>query len=128
MMLEATRLMDIYKHLQGHGFEVYFPGQKRTECTAPYIVIKDAGTVKYNTYSSTQTTYYIMCYVPQEHFTKLEQFTTNVKEAMKGLQPMVMPLYNETASFYDESVNAYMISISYRTMKKIETRCFINGV
>ncbi len=124
-MWEATRLMDIYKHLQKSGFEVYFPGQKQTECKKPYIVIKDAGTVQYNTYSSTQTTYYVMCYMPREHFTKLEQFVTDVKEAMKELQPMIMPLYTETASFYDDSVKAYMISVSYRIMKKVNARCYI---
>lgn len=119
MKHEKTRYKDIYKHLVTSGFDVYTPGQKEGECTSPYLVVKDAGTEKYNTYSSTQTVYDVMCYVPKKHFTDLEQYVQKMKLAMDKLRPMIMPLYSETGSFYDDTVNAHMISVQYRNMRKI---------
>lgn len=118
-MVQKTRFMDIYTHLSRNGIEVYSPAQKQGECVSPYVVIKDAGTTKYTGISSTQTLYDVMCYVPKQSFTELEQFVGRVRSIMKGLQPMIMPTYFETASFYDDSVKAHMISIQYRNYKKI---------
>lgn len=111
--------MDIYKHLEVNGLKVYSPGQKTGECTEPYAVIKDAGTTRYGTFSSTQTLYDIMCYVPKNRFTHMEKYTRKVKKLMESLKPMIMPTYTETPSFYDENVKAYMVSIQYRNMKQI---------
>lgn len=118
-MAQKTRFMDIYKYLSDNGIEVYSPGQKEGECKKKYVVVKDNGTNKYGTFSSTQTLYDVMCYVPKNKFTELEQFVSQVKEIMKGLQPMIMPIHSETASFYDDSVKAHMISVQYRNMRQI---------
>lgn len=118
-MTQKTRYMDIYKHLNDNGVETYSPTQKKGECTSSYVVVKDSGTNQYNNLSSTRTLYDIMCYVPKNKFTELEQFVAQVKAIMKGLEPMIMPLHTETASYYDDSVKAHMISIQYRNMRKI---------
>lgn len=118
-MPQKTRFMDIYKHLSENGIEVYSPTQKEGECVAPYVVVKDAGTTQFNSFSSTQTLYDIMCYVPKDRFTLLEEYVGQVKELMKQLKPMIMPTYFETASFYDDTVKAHMISVQYRNMKKV---------
>lgn len=117
--MEKTRYMDIYKHLTSHGIEVYSPAQKTGECLSPYVVVKDAGTMQFQQFSSTQTLYDVMCYVPKNRFTYLEQFVSQVKAAMAELKPMIMPVYIETASFFDDTVQAHMISIQYRNMRKI---------
>lgn len=111
--------MDIYKHLSNNGIEVYSPAQKKGECTSPYVVLKDAGTIKIAGLSSTQTIYDVMCYVPKDRFTILEKYVHQVKQIMNKLQPMIMPLFIETASFYDDSVEAHMISVQYRNNRKI---------
>lgn len=116
---QETRFMDLYKYLNDNGIEVYSPGQKTGECEKPYVVVKDAGTTRYNNYSSTQTLYDIMCYVPKDHFTYLEIYVKKVKDLMNDLRPVFMPIYSETESFYDDSVKAHMISIQYRNMRKI---------
>lgn len=118
-MAERTRFMDIYKHLSNNGVEVYSPAQKKGECEAPYTVVKDAGTTQYNSFSSTQTLYDIMCYVPRDRFSLLEQYVSEVKAIMTKLKPMIMPTYFETPSFYDDTVKAHMISIQYRNNRKI---------
>lgn len=117
--MEKTRYMDIYKHLNDNGIEVYTPSQHKGECKSSYAVVKDAGTIQYGTFSSTQTLYDVMCYVPKDRFTDLEQYVEKVKGIMKELRPMIMPTYIETTSFYDDTVKAHMISIQYRNMKKL---------
>lgn len=117
--MEKTRYMDIYRHLDINGIEVYAPTQKQGECRSPYVVVKDAGTIQYGTFSSTQTLYDVMCYVPKDRFTYLEQYVDKVKELMLQLKPMIMPMYIETASFYDDTVKAHMVSMQYRNMRKI---------
>lgn len=118
-MAENTRFKDIYKHLASNGIDTYYPTQKKGECQSPYVVVKDAGTTQYNNFSSTQTLYDVMCYVPKDRFTELEQFVAQVKLLMKKLEPMIKPTYFETASFYDDSVKAHMISVQYRNMRKM---------
>lgn len=118
MKHEKTRLMDIYAHLRDNEIDVYTPAQHTGECTAPYVVVKDSGTDQYNNFSSTRTLYDIMCYIPKNQFTYLEQYVDKVKTIMEGLKPMIMPMHYETPSFYDDTVKAHMISIQYRNYKK----------
>lgn len=117
--MAETRIQDIFLHLKNSGFDVYFPAQKEGECTAPYVVVKDATTSKLASFSSTVTYYDLMCYVPKENFSRLDLYVESVKDAMKGLMPMIRPTYSQTQSFYDESVNAYMISIQYLNYRQI---------
>lgn len=117
--MAESRIQDIYLHLQTNGFEVYFPAQKMGECLSPYVVVKDATTSQYLNYSSTITYYDLMCYVPKNHFSTLEPFLRSVKQAMKALDPMIKPTYNQTQSYYDDSIKGYMVSIQYKNYKKI---------
>lgn len=109
----------IYSHMKTNGFDVYSPGQHEGDCVAPYIVVRDEGTQKLSGFSSTQSLYDILCYVPQRNFSQLEPFVKSVKEAMKGLYPEFIPTYFETGSFLDETVKGHMISVQYRTNRKI---------
>lgn len=117
--MEQTRIQDIYMYLKEQGFKVYFPTQKQGECTFPYVVVKDMTTSKIAGISSTVTYYDLMCYVPREHFSTLSVFVEQVKNSMRGMVPMIMPTYTETASFYDEDVKAHMVSVQYRNNRKI---------
>lgn len=117
-MAESNRIEDLYVHLQSHGYEVYFPGQKTTECLKPYVVIKDEGLTQFQQFSSDIRLYAIMCYVPYRGFSHLETMVDEVKDVMKALFPMFVSTRFETPSFYDDAVNAYMVSIQYRVAKK----------
>ena len=118
-MSSTSRIQDIFLHLKARGFEVYFPTQKQGECSSSYVVVKDATTTQYLDYSSTVTYYDIMCYVPRDRFSQLEPFVEQVKEAMKGLVPMIKPTYTQTQSVYDDSVKAHMISVLYKNYRQI---------
>lgn len=109
----------IYSHLKNKGFDVYSPGQHQGECTSPYVVLKDAGSSKFDSFSSSKNLYDLMCYVPKEVFSTLEPFVDSVETAMKEMYPEVIPLHFRTPSYLDDSVKAHMISTQYQNNKKL---------
>lgn len=117
-----TRWEDIYEKLTEHEIDVYSPGQKTGECTSPYVVVKDAGRTASTEISSSQDLYDIMCYVPKESYSTLEQFVNNVEAIMDELFPMIRPMHFRTPSFYDDSVKGHMISTQYVNWKKNKRR------
>lgn len=114
-----SRWQDIFLHLKEAGFDVYSPGAKVGECTEEYIVVKNDGSSKHPTVSSDNDLYAVMCYVPKENYSRLEPMVQEVKKAMKGLEPMILPYGSQTPSYYDDSYKAHMISIEYKNYKKI---------
>ena len=114
-----SRWQDIFLHLKKAGFVVYSPGTKVGECTEEYIVVKNDGSSKHPTVSSDNDLYAVMCYVPKESYSRLEPMVQEVKNAMKGLEPMILPYGSQTPSYYDDSYKAHMISIEYKNYKKI---------
>lgn len=116
--MKDTRWEDIYVKLKEHNIEVYSPGQKTGECTAPYVVVKIAGRVDSTEISSSQDLYDIMCYVPKDAYSTLEAFVDRVEQAMDELFPMIRPMHFHTASFYDDSCKGHMVSTQYVNWKK----------
>lgn len=114
-----SRWQDIFLHLKKAGFDVYSPGTKVGECTKEYIVVKNDGSSKHPIVSSDNDLYAVMCYVPKENYSRLEPMVQEVKKAMKGLEPMILPYGSQTPSYYDDSYKAHMISIEYKNYKKI---------
>lgn len=116
---KESRWADLYVHLKSKGFDVYSPGIKAGECTAPYIVIALDGSTKLSSVSTDEDRYSVMCYVPKKEYSKLEPMVQKVKQAMKEIEPIFMPYGEQTSSFYDDSVKSHMVSITYRNNKKI---------
>lgn len=114
-----TRWQNIFNHLKDKGFDVYSPGTKVGECSAPYVVVSHDGSSKHYSVSSDEDLYAVMCYVPKMKYSILEEMIQNVKAAMVELKPMFLPYGSQTPSFYDDSVKAHMISIEYKNYKKI---------
>lgn len=114
-----SRWQDIFLHLKKAGFDVYSPGMKTGECIKEYIVVKNDGATKHPSFSTDNDLYAVMCYVPKENYSRLEPMVQEVKKAMKGLEPMILPYGSQTPSYYDDSYKAHMISIEYKNYKKI---------
>lgn len=108
----------IFKHLKANGFEVYSPSTKNGECTKPYVVIKNSGLSAHPSFSSDIESYYVMCYVPHNQYSKLEPYKNSVKKALKELYPMIREGGTETPSYYDDKYKAHMISVLYVNYKK----------
>lgn len=114
-----SRWQDIYNHLKKSGFDVYSPGTKIGECSEPYIVIKNDGSSRHESYSTNVDLYAVMCYVPKMCYSFLEVYVSQVKKAMQEIEPMIKPTGQQTPSYYDDTYKAHMISISYMNYKKI---------
>lgn len=117
-----TRWKDLYNHLKSEGFEVYSPGQKRGECTKPYIVIKDSGITGLTTISTNRQLFDIMCYVPETKYSTLEEYVNSVKVSMDKIFPLFRPMNYQTPSYLDETVKGHMIDVQYCNYQKKERR------
>lgn len=113
-------LKQIRDVLEKDGTDVYFPSQHEGECIKEYIVVKYDGAVDEIVVSSERPIYTIMCYVPQNEYSRLESFIQETKEKMRGIFPLVMYAGNQTPSFYDDSVKGHMISFQYEGCRKIK--------
>ena len=114
-----NRWQDLYMFLKSKGFDVYSPGQHVGECKSPYVVVRYDGTTQITNASSHWDLYAVMCYVPQNQYSKLETLTTEVRTAMEELRPMFLKFYEQTSmSAYDEAARAHYTSTEYRNAKK----------
>lgn len=101
--------------LKLHGVDVYPPATKTGECKKEYVVVKTDGSAQIGGLSSEVKYYTLMLYVPKNKYTQLERFKEIVKDIVKtDLSPMIMPTGQETPDFYDDTVKAHMVSITYR--------------
>lgn len=100
--------------------KVCFPSQSEGECLQEYVVVKYGGAVDAGNVSSERPIYTIMCYVPQNKYSRLEDFVFETKKKMKKLFPLLSYIGNETPSFYDDKLKAHMISFQYQGIRKKE--------
>lgn len=105
--------------LKEEGFDVYFPSQHKGECISKYIVIKRDGTVSELGVSSERPIYTIMCYVPENKYSELDDFVLQVKDAMRGMYPTLIYEGNETSSLYEEDNKSHMVSFQYLNCRRI---------
>lgn len=118
--VQETRERDVYKFLKNLGFDVYFQGEHKGKCTSNYIVIVGRGRNKLPSVSSTTTTIEVLCYVPVSVGSTLGIFCDQVDEAMKGMYPMIKPLYSDIGDYIDDDVKANMRTLQYSYYRKIE--------
>lgn len=115
MEAEKTVWELIFETLQRHGIEIYPPAMKTGECKKEYVVIKGDGSSQIGALSSEVRYYTFMLYVPKNMYNQLEKFKQVVKSIVAtDLNPMLMPTGQETPDFYDDTVKAHMVSITYR--------------
>lgn len=113
-------LKQVYDHLKEIGFDVYFSGQHKGDCLSKYVVLKMDGGTMLEGISSERPLYTVLCYVPERKYSELADYVLEVKDAMRGVYPMLMYAGNETTSYFDESVNGHMVSFQYQGIRKIK--------
>jgi len=92
---------------------------KTGECLEKYVVVKNEGSASHTSFSTDIAYYSLLIYVPKAMYANLDEYVLEVKEIMKKLLPMIKPAGNETPSFYDDAVNANMVSVMYKNFKKL---------
>lgn len=100
--------------------DVFFSSQHKGECIKEYIVVKMDGVTDEIVVSSERPIYTILCYVPINNYSRLEQFVAETKQKLKKVFPLIMYVGNETPSFYDNDVKGHMISFQYQGCRKKE--------
>lgn len=113
-----SRWEDIFEQLKKSGFDVYSPGIKTGDCTAPYVVVAIGSSVEHSSFSSDIDLYSVMCYVPKQAYSELEPLVRSIEKSMKELAPMILPYGQKTPSYYDDTIKAHMVSITYKNYKK----------
>lgn len=114
----ATIWKDIYTHLKDEGFDVYSPQQNIGFCNYNFIVIR-TGTVSNLVGTSSNMCYYdIMCYVPENSYSELDEFVKEVKASLLKIYPMIRYADMETPAYFDETAKGHMISLQYVNYKK----------
>jgi len=116
--MDSTVWNDIYLHLK-ETFEVYSPGTKTGECTTNYLVVKKDGSVQFGKFSSDIDYYSLLCYVPRDAYSQLEKYVNDAQISMKLLEPMVSYANQKSPSYYDDTLKAHMISVTYKNYKKL---------
>lgn len=110
---------DVFNHLKGKGFDVYPPQVKIGECASPYVVVKLGSTSQLEDFSSDRVVYEVLAYVPRQSYSFLEPYVESLKEAMSELRPLVRYSHGITASFYDDTLKAHMVTLDYYNYKKV---------
>lgn len=114
----CSRWEDIYNKLKQRGYDVYSPGIKTGDCTAPYVVVTIGSSTEHTSFSTNVDLYNVLCYVPKQSYSKLEPFVLGVEAVMEELKPMLLQYGQRQTSFYDDQIKAHMVSIQYKNYKK----------
>ena len=114
--MSATVWDMVQRALIDAGIDTYAPSQHQGDCTDFYAVLKFDGGSQFQSYSSTQDTYTLLCYAPRNEYVGLLDFVEKCENVMakEPIYPMLMPTGMKTPSFFDDTINGYMISIQYR--------------
>lgn len=118
-MATNTLWQKINLYLQGKGYNVYSPGQKRDKCTDSYIVIKENGV--YGQEGGNQLGYKmidIIIYHPLNKYSSMEAYLESVKKDLKEIKEL-RSTGNETPIIIDDEVKAYTSSIEYQALKTL---------
>ena len=113
-----SRWADIFRHLKNKGFDVRPPGQTTGVCKGRYIVVKFNGENEHGNFSTNDTFYGLLCYVPQNNYSDIDCFVRDVQRAMKELEPMILPTNEISCSYFDDKLNAWYVSIGYKNYKR----------
>lgn len=98
-----------------NGIKVYPPAGKFGECKEEYVVLKQAGSVQVENYSSIWNYYMFLLYEPKERYTDLDRLEKRVNNIIKEeLYPMIKPTGLKENDSYDDNINAHIRAFTYR--------------
>ena len=118
MANSENRWQDIFKHLKEHNFDVRSPGISKGDCTNKYVVVKFGGETSHGSFSTNDTYYDLLCYVPKERYSQIDSFVREVQKCMKDMEPMIIPTNEVSPSYYDDNFKAHYVSIGYKNYKR----------
>lgn len=98
-----------------NGIKVYPPAGKFGECKEEYVVLKQAGGVQVEAYSSFWNYYMFLLYVPRDKYTSLDRLERRVRDIIhEELYPMIKPTGLKENDSYDDNIYAHIRAFTYR--------------
>lgn len=102
-----------------NGIKVYPPAMKMGGCDEEYVVLKQAGSVQVEAYSSVWDYYMFMLYVPKEKYTDLDRLERKVTKVIRDeLYPMIKPTGLKENDSFDDNINAHIRMFTYRNSRR----------
>lgn len=120
----STRLTDIYNCLKKANIPTYLQGQHTGECRNAYVVVKPGIVAPYLQLSTNVCYYELLLYIPKDHPTQIETFKETVKTAMLDIYPMLSFADSESSPYFDDSVKAWMVDLTYRNFRKRDSALY----
>lgn len=122
--MESSRLKDIYKNLKDDKIDVYLTGQHIGDCIKPYVVVKKGAVTKMAGYSTLINYFDLLCYVPKNQQTKIDEYIKAIRKSMLKISPMIK--FNTTTSepYFDESVQGFMVDLEYINYSKYNSEYY----
>lgn len=132
---QDSRYLDITKYLYEQGFDVRPPSSTTSEAKqvsgmpyikdgkpykGPYIIVMNGYSSKPWNASITADRYVLYVCVPEDRYDILDSTVMSVREAMKGLFPMLRQDSSfKFQSYFDDAMKAHVQSLTYRNYKKV---------
>lgn len=113
-----SMIVQLYDFLKQNNVEVYFIGQHKGECIAPYVVLKDAGINSLNGKAGNKYLDLIF-FIPKNKFTTVEIYRKEVISKVKEFGKLRYT-GNETSVITDDEKKALTFSIMYLIQMKLE--------
>ncbi len=106
----------IKKALIGAGIQTYAPGEKNGICTAPYAVIREAGTYPFAVHKNGYTLWVVHLYVPLSKYRELAPLQERVKTVLKGFSEL-KETGNVSPDIIEEKYQAHTRSMEYQLLR-----------
>jgi len=113
MSIQAQKIYDL---LDENAFEVYFPAQKVGDALTKYVVVAENGGD--GTRGVARDYFDILCYVPEEQYSTMNDFVVSVETCLKKLYPKIKSTYTRTSPYHDTDIKAWMVSVEYQNWRK----------
>lgn len=108
----------VFDFLQIQYVNVFLAGTITGEVVENTTVVKLAEETRFAQFSSKQRYIDILCYVPKNQYNMIGVYSEQIAEKLKSCV-FIRDAHSKTAPYFDESYNAWMVSMLYYNVRKI---------
>lgn len=106
----------IKKALLEAKIQTYAPGEKNGACTAPYVVIREAGTYPFAVRKNGYTLWAVHFYVPLSRYSELSALQERAKTVLRNFSEL-RETGNVSPDGIDERFQAHTRSMEYQVLR-----------
>ncbi len=111
---------DIANTLAHDGIDVALPGARQGVCSAPYVVVQDAGTFRYAASAGLcYTLFAVHCYVPLYAYGQLDPLIARVRASLASLAPDLRSAGSLSPHLINDHFRAHQATVHYLLQRKL---------